>query len=202
MRVHGLVLAAGQSKRMGDFKPLMDFNGQTIIETVVTKLLLSGVDEVTIVLGHRGSDIQKCLEKRFTHCLEKLIFAYNEAYASTEMLDSIKIGLRAMSPCERFFLVPGDMPAISVSTYRRLRFEGLGLPAKVVFPTIEGRRKHPPFISWSCREDILAFEGAGLRALWQEYEGHIDEVVLDDLGCTIDLDYQSDYRRALAYIQR
>ena len=56
-RIGGLILAAGCSKRMGDFKPLMPLRGKTLIENTIDSMLLCGISPITVVLGHRGRDI-------------------------------------------------------------------------------------------------------------------------------------------------
>ena len=56
-RIGGLILAAGLSSRMGDFKPLMPLRGKTLIENSIDSLLLCGVDPIVVVLGAFPGDI-------------------------------------------------------------------------------------------------------------------------------------------------
>lgn len=202
MIINGLILAAGMSSRMRQFKPLMRIEEKTIIETTVDHMLEAGVDQITVVLGYRGSEIKEVLEldeKRGRH----LRFAYNPNYETTQMLDSIKIGLDKMGICDRFFIAPGDMPAITTKTYQTLIEVAAGKSDfKVIFPTLEGYRKHPPLISWDCRDNILQFQGNGLRELWKEYEAEIVEIPLEDNGCTIDIDTLEDYQELCQYLDK
>lgn len=199
MKVNGLVLAAGMSRRMGSFKPLMKIGSKTMIETVVDQMLKVQVQQIVVVLGYRGEEIQRVLEADACH-REAVKFVYNTEYERTEMLDSVKLGLAAMSDCDWFFTVPGDMPAISADTYRMLREQAAGCWAKVLFPVLDGYRKHPPLVSSSCRKDILQFQGNGLRELWKQYDGRILEVPLKDMGCTIDVDNPMDYKNVCRYM--
>ena len=64
-RIGGLILAAGCSKRMGDFKPLMPLRGKTLIENTIDSRLLCGVSPITVVLGHRGRDIEAIVKSRY-----------------------------------------------------------------------------------------------------------------------------------------
>ena len=150
-RINGLVLAAGMSSRMQCFKPLMPIQGKTMIEVTVDQLLAAGVQYVVVVLGNRADEVRQSLlcnpERR-----ERLIFAENPLYESTQMLESVKYGIQVMPPCERFFLVPGDMPAISLHTYLTLLNGAVCAPHKVIFPTVQGYRKHPPLIHSSCMD--------------------------------------------------
>ena len=185
---------------MQQFKPLMKIENKTIIETTVDHMLEAGVNQITVVLGCRGSEIRDVLESD-NERKTKLRFAYNENYETTQMLDSIKAGLKEMGTCDRFFLAPGDMPAISVKTYRTLAELAMnGCEGKVLFPTLEGYRKHPPLIAWSCKEDMLQFQGEGLRELWKQYENDIVEIPLEDAGCTMDIDTPKDYERVCEYL--
>lgn len=202
MIINGLILAAGMSKRMQQFKPLMKIEKKTMIETTVDHMLEAGIDQITVVLGYRGSEIQQVLESD-SRRKARLRFACNVNYETTQMLDSIKIGLNEMGTCDRFFLAPGDMPAISVRTYRILsEYAANDDKVKVVFPTLEGYRKHPPLISWSCKDDMLKFCGNGLRELWKQYENEIVEIPLEDNGCTMDVDTPEDYQKVCQYFNR
>lgn len=201
MRVNGLILAAGMSKRMQQFKPLMKIGTRTMIELAADRMLEAQVRQVTVVLGYRGEEIRDVLLASGSR-KGRVHFTCNPDYEHTHMLDSVKAGLNSMEPCDWFFAAPGDMPAISAATYRKLRKKAEGSSAKVIFPVLDGYRKHPPLISWSCRNDILQFQGKGLRELWKEYAGQIQEVPLDDPGCAMDVDDQADYQNVCLYMRR
>ncbi|MBP3664007.1 MAG: nucleotidyltransferase family protein [Tyzzerella sp.] len=202
MIINGLILAAGMSRRMQQFKPLMKIEEKTMIETTVDNMLEAGVSQITVVLGYRGLEVQQVLESDINR-KKRLQFAYNSEYETTQMLDSIKVGLKEMGTCDRFFLAPGDMPAISVSTYQRLKeFARNNRESKVLFPTLEGYRKHPPLISWNCREDMLEFQGKGLRELWKQYEEEIVELPMNDNGCTMDVDTPKDFQEMRKYLTK
>jgi molybdenum cofactor cytidylyltransferase len=105
----GLILAAGLSSRMGDFKPLMPFRGKTLIESTIDSMLAAGVKQIVIVLGYRRNEIESVLR---LHYGKEIIYASNPHYETTDMLTSIKYGLRSMPHCKAFFLLPGDMPVV------------------------------------------------------------------------------------------
>ena len=79
--VNGLVLAAGMSSRMQDFKPLMTIQNKTMIEFTVDQLLESGVHQVVVVLGHRGEEVRRCLIRR-PERQNRLCFVENPLYFS------------------------------------------------------------------------------------------------------------------------
>ncbi len=189
--VCGLILAAGLSSRMGEFKPLMPFKGKTLIESTVDSLLSAGVNQVVVVLGYRGDDIESILRLRYG---KEIIYTRNPNYETTDMLASIKYGIKAMPFCGYFFLLPGDMPVVKKSTFTKLMKARPAQGSAVLFPTLEGYRKHPPLIDSSFRDVILNFKGeGGLRHIWKQQEDFIIHVPVDDEGVWMDLDTREDY---------
>ena len=192
-----LVLAAGLSSRMGAFKPLLPLGGGTVIERTVQSALDGGARRPVVVTGYRGKEVAGLLRRRWG---EEVILTENPDYARTDMLASIRIGCRALPPCGAFFLLPGDMPAIRPSTFRALLSSWEARPGGVIFPTLEGYRKHPPLIDFALREEICAYRGGdGLRGFWRAHEGLIRTHPVEDAGVWLDLDTQEDYRRCLQH---
>lgn len=197
--LQGVVVAAGLSRRMQAFKPLLLIDGRTMVERSIHSMLCAGVRRVVVVLGYRGAEIEEVLRR--SGFLERIHIVYNHDYAATQMLDSIKIGVGALDDCRDFFLLPGDMPAVDPQTFRAVYNAHRNGRKAVTFPTIDGYRKHPPLISAACIPAILSFqEDGGLRQLWRTMENDIQTVPVDDLGCTIDVDYPRDYTRVLQYV--
>lgn len=195
-RIGGLILAAGLSRRMEDFKPLMPLRGKTLIENTVDSLLLCGVNPIVTVLGHRAEEMRSVLQSRYLQ--DTLTLAYNANYAVTDMLASVKIGLLSMPPCDAFFLLPGDMPVVAKETFLAVsRAVPENMPF-IAFPTLDGYRKHPPLIHSSFIPEILSYNGpGGLRGFWQLHEDAVVTVPVDDMGCWTDLDTFEQYFRCV-----
>lgn len=193
--IHAIVPAAGLSSRMGEFKPLLPLRGKTVIENTVDALRSGGAEKIVVVLGHRGAELEALLLDRYP---EQVIPVYNPDPAGSDMLVSVKLGLAAMPVCDAFFLLPGDMPAVSPETCRAVRS---ALPEDTrcaVFPTTAGRRGHPPLIGWGLRQDILTYDGPdGLRGFWQTQAARILTVPVEDGGCNADLDTPAQYQAML-----
>lgn len=186
-RIAAVVPAAGLSSRMGRFKPLLPFADGTVVEASVGNAL-SRAERAVVVLGKRGDELRELLFSRFG---ERLIFAVNPDYGSTDMFTSVKIGLRAIGECGAFFITPADMPLISPTVYAALA-DAFTESDEVLLPVAGGRRGHPPLISARLIPEILAYDGAdGLRGF---YRGHkVREKSVDDNGVLTDLDTPSDY---------
>ncbi len=190
--IRGLVLAAGLSSRMGEFKPLMPLRGKTLIENTVDSIFAGGAATVTVVVGYRGEEVSALLQARYG---ERTCIAWNSDYASTDMLRSIQIGCRALPACDGFFLLPGDMPAVRHETFQRLTAAWSPEGPRVIFPTLDGYRKHPPLIDFRLVPELLAWQmEGGLRALWAQHEEWIRTVPVDDVGVWMDLDTPADYQ--------
>lgn len=190
-RIGGLILAAGLSSRMGDFKPLLPLRGKTLIENTIDSLLLCGVSPVVVVLGYRGRELEALLRSRYVGDSVQTVF--NPDYASTDMLASVKIGFAAAPPCDAFFLLPGDMPVVAKETFLAV-YRALPETPAIVFPTLEGYRKHPPLIDSRFLPEILQYDGTqGLRGFWKLHDSAVVTVPVDDLGCRTDLDTPAQY---------
>lgn len=195
----GLILAAGLSVRMEEFKPLMPFRGKTLIENTIDSMLHSGVKQVVVVTGHRAEEMEPLLAEKYAG---RVIPVRNPDYAARDMLYSIQLGCQAMPQCDAFFLLPGDMPVVQRSTFQALRDRWDG-SLSVVFPTLDGYRKHPPLIDRRLIPQILAFHGnGGLRQFWKERESLIRTVCVDDRGVWVDLDTQEDYAKCKAQYEK
>lgn len=200
MKVNGLILAAGMSRRMGDFKPLLKINNKTMIQQSIDSMLMAGTDSVTVVLGYKGEKIEEVLRSN-DYLDRNVTVIYNENYETTQMLDSVKIGVNSISSCDAFYLLPGDMPAINKSTFLKVRKTMEQTKATVVFPTIDGFKKHPPLISSNLIKDILNFNSdGGLRELWKDFDSQIVTVPVDDTGCNLDVDTKVQYKYVCQYM--
>ena len=188
----GLVLAAGLSRRMGEFKPLLPFRGKTLIENTIDSILSSGAHQVVVVTGHRADELEAVLSEKYEG---RVILTRNHEFATLDMLHSIQIGCQAMPECDAFFLLPGDMPVVEPATFRKVLAQRDGTLG-VIFPTLDGFRKHPPLVDYRLIPQILGFHGeGGLRRFWQEQEHLIRTVAVDDAGVWMDLDTQEDYKK-------
>ena len=186
-RFGAVIPAAGLSSRMGAFKPLLPLGDGTVVEASVGSVM-PFVSAAAVVVGNRGGEVAEVLHRRFG---ARLKIASNPDYASTDMLRSVQLGLRAMGECGAFFLLPADMPLISGAVYEALiaAFDG---SADVLYPVIGGRRGHPPLIHARLIPAILAYEGGGgLRAILSGRK--VCEVAVPDAGIFTDLDTPEDY---------
>lgn len=191
--IRALILAAGLSRRMGEFKPLLPLRGRTVVENTVESALSGGAETAVVVTGHRADEVERVLSRSFG---ERVRCVRNPRFAESDMMASVRVGAAALPPCGAFFLLPGDMPVISAGTFARLLDARARAYPAVVFPTLGGWRKHPPLIDARLIPEIIAFDGEdGLRGLWKRHENDILTVPVDDEGVWVDLDTPDDYEK-------
>lgn len=172
---------------MGAFKPLLPCGNSTVIETAIGSVLPYASTAVAVI-GHQGEKLRSVLTSRFN---DDLTIVTNPGYASTDMLRSVQLGLRAIERCDAFFLLPADMPLIRPRVYEAL-IAVFDDSADVIYPVFDGRRGHPPLINCSVVPAIMDYRGdGGLRAILNSRV--TKEVKLSESGILTDLDTPRDY---------
>ncbi|NWF68936.1 MAG: putative selenium-dependent hydroxylase accessory protein YqeC [Chloroflexi bacterium] len=190
--VGAVVLAAGMSKRMGQMKVLMPWaDGKPIIEHILEQLLLAHVDHICVVTGNRALDVAACAGKIGAETV------FNPDYASSEMLSSLKIGLRAMpAHIAAALVVLGDQPRLQpkiVTQVVTAYAEGLG---EIIAPSYLMRRGHPILIDRRYWQEILALpEDGAPRDVINAHADRVAYVNVDNDSVLTDVDTPQDYQR-------
>ena len=187
--VTAILLAAGQSRRMGAFKPLLPFGKTTVIESCLKYLTTGGVDSVVVVVGHRADDIREQLSNY------SVLFAVNPDPAS-EMAASIAVGVRHLPDSAGAVLISlADYPAIPPEVIASILGEW-SKGYRLVKPTWQGRGGHPVLIDLSFRADLLDLEPAsGLKGLFEHHKNEVRRIKVDSPYVARDLDTWDDYER-------
>ena len=107
--ISAILLAAGQSKRMGgDNKLTKKYNKKYLINHILDTLIKSKIEKIIVVLGFQSSKVRRIIVKN-----KKINFVFNKNYKSG-MASSIKTGLKKISKKNiGFLIVQADMPLIS-----------------------------------------------------------------------------------------
>ncbi|MFL6257128.1 MAG: NTP transferase domain-containing protein [Pyrinomonadaceae bacterium] len=187
--IAAILLAAGRSRRMGALKPLLPFGGVTVAEACVANLRAAGVEEVVVVVGHRGADVRAALAH-----LEWLRFAVNEV-AGSEMGVSVARGVEALSEeAEAVLVALVDQPAVPPAEIEELVEARRRTGARLVVPEWEGRGGHPLLVDLSLREELLrVVSERGLRALFDAHRDEVRRVPAGSPYVARDMDTWDDY---------
>lgn len=191
MKTGAVIVAAGMSSRMNDFKPMMKIGSITTIERVIATIKQAGTDLVVVITGFQSKILEKHLSKQNVICL------YNENYETTEMFDSAKMGLQyLMNKCDQILFTPADIPLFSVHTVRMLMKSG-ELLAK---PICKGKGGHPLLINTQLIPPILSYRGdGGLKNALLETKAELKRIEVKDKGILLDADTQEDFRELLKH---
>jgi molybdenum cofactor cytidylyltransferase len=189
-KVAAILLAAGRSRRMGAFKPLLPFGNQTVVEACVNHLLDGGVETLIVVLGHRADEMRRHL----AHL--PVSFAVNDE-AGSEMSVSIARGVeRVPTDAGAMLIALCDQPAIPPAVIRFLVEEWRRTGTSLLVPEFEGRGGHPVLIESRFREELLKLDaGRGLRSLFDAHREAVRHVSVDSPFVARDMDTWQDYVR-------
>jgi molybdenum cofactor cytidylyltransferase len=191
-QVAGVVLAAGESRRMGRLKALLPFGDRTVIEQVLHPLLQSDLVSVTVVLGHRAEEIAAVLKALPVHLVT------NPNYRDG-MTTSVQAALRHITPIpDAYMLALVDQPQLGITPVQRVLTAFNQTDKGLVIPTWKGQRGHPIILAARYRQDVLALrldQGHNLVT-----RGHPDdtlELTMPDDDILRDMDYAEEYEAEL-----
>ena len=180
MRSIAILLAAGESRRMGAPKALVDWRGRPLISHQIDALHRSNIDQVIAVLGNDAARLQPLVASRFRPGWRTR--AVRNPRPEEGRSASIRAGLAALlEPPDAILVVSVDQPlegglvdALLAAAADEWGAGGAG-PAwpradamrPIVLPVFEGRRGHPPLFHGSMLPELLGVSeaGEGLRAV-------------------------------------
>jgi molybdenum cofactor cytidylyltransferase len=182
-----IILSAGLSSRLKDFKPLLKIGKQTLIDRAVN-LFNDGFTDVYIVTGYRRDDIKNYLN------ISSLFWVDNPDYIQG-MFSSIKAGIKGFNKdYEAFFILPVDNSFVRSYTIRTLIDKSKNNPGNIIYPVFKRQRGHPPLLPTSLIPEILSSSDAsGLRKVFEHFEQYSIEVVVPDRFTLLDIDTPADY---------
>ena len=183
-----ILLAAGESKRMGQLKQGLPLGNSTILEQSIDNLVHSKIDELIVVLGYRAQELR---EKVAGRPVKTVINPDYEQGMST----SIIAGLHLVDDkAQAVMFVLADQPFIDSKIVDKLIDEFSRTSKGIVIPTYRGRRGHPVIFAISYKEELLRLKGdVGGRQIIKEHPDDILEIPVDSEGINVDIDTVSDY---------
>jgi molybdenum cofactor cytidylyltransferase len=187
--VAAILLAAGRSRRMGAFKPLLPFGNRSVIECCINNLGAAGIKDIIVVVGHRADEVREQLQALDVR------LAVN-ADPDSEMKVSIARGVEQVSTSAGAVIIAlVDHPAVPPEEIKILINEWRR-GAKLVQPEHDGRGGHPVLVDLAYRDELLALDSqSGLRALFAAHRDEVRRVPVESPYVARDMDTWEDYRR-------
>lgn len=193
LRVAGVILAAGESSRMGQRKAFLrhERTGATFLAHLAAEASAAGLSPVVVV--GRGADAE----------LERAAREAGAAYvpnadAARGQLSSIVAGLDSLD--ERVaaaVVMPVDVPLVSAATIRRVARAAAEDGVCIARATHRGRHGHPVLFTRAVFDELRSADPAvGARAVVRADPSRVRDVDVDEPGVTVDIDTPEDYLRA------
>ncbi len=198
-RIAAVVLAAGQSRRMGrDNKLLAEVDGKAMVARVVEQALASRADPVVVVTGHERGKVEAALDGLAVRR------AHNPDYAAG-LSTSLHRGLAAVpAEAEGIVVCLGDMPRVDAAVIDRLIAAFNPLEGRAIcVPTWRGKRGNPVLFARRFVAEMQEIAGdVGARHLMGEYPELVSEVSMDEVGAGAGVLLDVDTPEALAALER
>ena len=187
-----ILLAAGESTRMGQPKPLLPWGGVTLIEYQVRELRAAGVDDLVVVLGHAAEEARPRVPQGTRVVVNE---AYREGRAS-----SLRAGAAALADDADPIVVlsvdqprPRDVIETLLAAHREHA-------AAITAPVAQGRRGHPAVLAGSLLRELreASEESQGLRGVIAAHQEELFEIELASPTVLLDINTPEQYEEALA----
>ncbi|MFM9068314.1 MAG: NTP transferase domain-containing protein [Planctomycetota bacterium] len=209
MKTVAIIPAAGHSRRMGEPKLLLPWNGQAVIQHVLQAWKATAVDRILVVV--RQSDHQLA-----AICQQERVEVLQPAIDPPDMKASVQVALRWLeaestetgraSP-GAWLLAPADQPRIAAAVIQQLLAEFAATAATIpvpdrpvpaiLVPVYHGRRGHPVLFPWQLAEAVHRLEeNDGVNRLLRDFPVH--EIAVSQPSIVDDLDTPEDYQRLTA----
>ncbi len=188
--IWAVVLAAGESKRMGEPKVLLPMGPKTMIEIVLDRVIKSEVDGVLVVLGSNSAKVAQQIK-------EYPVMITVNPHFMLGMLSSINWGFQTLPPeATAALFVLADQPRVPTRVLNKLLSAYKANAKGIVLPVYKGERGHPVLIERRYEAEARRTDPEiGLRNLVYGHPEDILEVEVSSQAVTHDIDTRSDYER-------
>lgn len=196
-RIIAMILAAGQSRRMGKPKQLLPYGDGNMLDAVIDAVMESSVDGLVVVGNPIVRDYLEGLLP------DECAIAVNDD-PDSEMLTSVQIGLRKLvdtfepADPEGVLVLLGDQPTVGPGTVTTMA-EAYRLPRSppgILIAAYRGRRGHPTVFSLSILREVLDWPPTRrLNELAREHPNEVREYPITSAPAPIDVNTPADYER-------
>ena len=194
VRFSAVVLAAGQSARMGSAnKLLLPFGDEPLVRRTVRTVLAAGVQETVVVTGFQARDVTRAV-------LDLPVTVQPNLLYEDGQMRSVAAGVAALARATDAILVcPGDLPLLQTADLHELMDVFLAHPASsIVIPRFQGERGNPIVFAAAYAPEVAAGRRLiGCRKLAQQYPEETFWHEASHERFTTDCDTPADYQRLL-----
>ena len=195
-KIMGIILAAGNSSRMGkDNKLLRNIGGASLVRNTAVEMLKSNLDSCSIVLGYQSDKVAAVIKDLNINLI--LNPFWEEGQAS-----SLKAALNTLDSSYSDLLVMlGDLPGVKSKHINKIIEEHLlanNRKSKITIPSFNGKKGNPVIWGKSFFPDLSNLEGdVGGRTLFDQHPAAINLLVMEDEAVITDTDTPEDFKKFL-----
>ena len=190
-KVTAIILAAGQSRRMGQPKMLLPWGGTTVLGVVIETLKAAGMEDLVVVTGGAREQVEAIVRGS-----AQVVF--NAEYLNSEMLSSIQCGLGAIKPQSQAALIClGDQPQVQVGSVQVILQEYESTGTSLIVPSYQMKRGHPWLVARKWWNEILEMRSPkSPREFLNRHAEEIKYMNVDTPSILADLDTPEDYLKS------
>ncbi len=188
--ITAIILAAGESRRMGEPKMLMPWGKSTVLQTVISTLQASGIKDILVVTGGARQQVESLIGKTVET-------VFNERYQTGEMLSSIQLGLSIKKrEASAALICLGDQPQVEERSVRSVCNAFLASKSEIVVPSYQMQRGHPWLVARSLWDELLSIKPPKTsRDFLKKHARKIHYVIADNPSILADLDTPEEYAK-------
>jgi len=195
--IYGIILAAGEGKRMGKVKLTLPLGNKKLIEWVLQVAKSTPLDKYFLVVRPEDKEIIKTGKKWGAEIVLNPDFRKG-------MSTSIKKALLKINTqeAEGFFLILGDQPLITSKIINKLIKSFSPGKGEIVVLYFEDKRGNPVLFDICWKNELMAVTGdVGGRVLIKAHPEKVKRVNISDETILFDIDQEKDYLKAQTYLK-
>ena len=191
-----LLLAAGESKRMGRNKLVMLLQGKPLASRALENLLAAAADRIIVVLGHQAEETARAMEPLISRHPDRVTTVVNKEFARG-MSTSIRAGITALpEECQGALIALADEPFVEPQIVDALINAYRGCKGDILVPTFKGRMGHPVLFDRRYFPELAALKGdVGARSVVKAHEQDMIRLELNRPSVLLDVDDIETYQR-------
>lgn len=188
--INAIILAAGESKRMGKPKPLLRIKNKTFLEQIIFELKLSDIDRITVVLGADAEKIKNSIDLSGTNMV------FNENYRNGQ-LSSLIAGLKDIpEEVEAILVFLVDNPFITKEIVNKIISKFKEANSAIIVPVFGKKRGHPTLFSKSIFNEIIsAPKDRGARYVIYSNREKTFEIKMNEKEILAGINTPEDYKK-------
>ncbi len=192
-----VILAAGNSRRMGCTKALLDINGRTFVEQIIDRLDSSGFRHRYIVLGENYDEVSQTVNLMDCNIIR------NE-YPERGQLYSLQLAISNLWLDHAGMMVTlVDHPLVTIDTYRQMNLYIQANPHQIIVPRFSNRKGHPVFFPERVFRKLMSTPLAeGARTVVNDPKEEVLYLDVEDEGILQDIDTPEKYEQIIGPMKK